>query len=59
MRDSNVAYDLFFTAINANSNDVSNATFDDYVKLCITFEVLVKFSALLLKNSAGLSLNSP
>jgi hypothetical protein len=26
--------DLFFAASNANSYDVSNATFDDCVKLC-------------------------
>jgi hypothetical protein len=60
MRDSTAVYDyLLFSGSIANSYDVTNATFDDYVKLCITFEGVLTFSALRLKNSAGLSLNSP
>jgi hypothetical protein len=50
--------DLLFAASNANSYYVTNATFDDCVKVCITFEVLLIFSSLRLKNSAGLTLNS-
>ena len=55
MKDSTAVYrDLFLAAINANSYDVSNATFDDCVKLCITFTCIFcfafeKFSWLVLK----------
>lgn len=49
---------LFFAASNGNSHDVCNAT-SNCVKLRILFEVLLTFSVLHLKNSAGLSLNSP
>jgi hypothetical protein len=49
----------FFAASKANSYDVCNTTFDYCVNLCITLEVLLKFSALRLKTSAGLSLNLP
>jgi hypothetical protein len=57
MRDSlAVCDDLFFAVSNANPYDITNATFDECVKLCITFEILLTFSALSLKNSAGLSL---
>jgi len=58
IRDSTALQgDLFLSASNSNSYDVSNATFDDRVKLYIMLEVL-SFSALRLKNSTDLSLYS-
>jgi hypothetical protein len=60
MRDSTAVYDdSFFADNNSISYNASNTIFEDCVKFFITFEVLLTFSALRLKNSAGLSLNSP